>query len=255
MQVTGKVLLQREVDAVLFNYPHAKKLYFMTISNEPQATGLLEVFTFNQNSTPIRVQVINNEPWFVAKDVCDVLGISKYRDAIARLDDDEGCPIEVDTLGGMQKMAAVNESGLYTLILQSRKPEAKPFRKWVTSEVLPSIRKKGYYGIKKQANNYLDARDIPYTKQLFNGCEIRTITIEGKQWLSMNDFHRAIGSSTESSQAAKKLNAKEVNAQKIHIFGNTHPSWFITMTGAMLLLSCSRKMQNMRQLELQFSEL
>lgn len=227
----------------------------MSNLNESQATGLLEVFTFNQNSTPIRVQVINNEPWFVAKDVCEVLGISKYRDAIAKLDDDEGRPVEVDTLGGIQKMAGINESGLYALVLQSRKPEAKSFRKWVTSVVLPSIRKKGYFGINRPTNDYLDARDIPYTKQLFNGCEIRTITIEGKQWLSMNDFHRAIGSSTESTQAAKKLNVKEVNAQKIHIFGNTHPSWFITMTGAMLLLSCSRKMQNMRQLDLQFSEL
>lgn len=226
----------------------------MTNSNESQATGLLEVFTFNQNSTPIRVQVINNEPWFVGKDVCEVLGISKYRDAIAKLDEDEGRPVEVDTLGGIQKMTGISESGLYALILQSRKPEAKSFRKWVTSEVLPSIRKKGYYGIKKPANDYLDARDIPYSKQLFNGYEIRTITIEGKQWLSMNDFHRAIGSSTESTQAAKKLNVKGLNAQKIHIFGNTHPSWFVTMTGAMLLFSCSRKMQNMQQLELQFSE-
>lgn len=228
----------------------------MTNSNESQATGLLEVFTFNQNSTPIRVQVINNEPWFVAKDVCEVLEHSNHKMAIKALDEDEVSSVYLtDALGRMQDTKVVNESGLYTLIFQSRKPEAKSFRKWVTSEVLPSIRKKGYYGIKKQTNDYLDARDIPYTKQLFNGCEIRTITIEGKQWLSMNDFHRAIGSSTESTQAAKKLNVKEVNAQKIHIFGNTHPSWFITMTGAMLLLSCSRKMQNMRQLELQFTEL
>lgn len=232
----------------------------MTNSNESQATGLLEVFTFNQNSTPIRVQVINNEPWFVAKDVCEVLGIANSRQATKSLEEDERGVATIYTPdggyqgGGNQNLSIVNESGLYTLIFQSRKPEAKSFRKWVTSEVLPAIRKKGYYGIKKPANDYLDARDIPYSKQLFNGCEIRVITIEDKQWLSMNDFHRAIGSSTESSQAAKKLNVKEVNAQKIHIFGNTHPSWFITMTGAMLLLSCSRKMQNMRQLELQFSE-
>lgn len=227
----------------------------MTNSNETQAAGLLEVFTFNQNSTPIRVQVINNEPWFVAKDVCEVLEHSNHKMAIKTLEEDEVSSVYLtDALGRKQDTKVVNESGLYTLIFQSRKPEAKSFRKWVTSEVLPSIRKKGYYGIKKPANDYLDARDIPYSKQLFNGYEIRTITIEGKQWLSMNDFHRAIGSSTESTQAAKKLNVKGLNAQKIHIFGNTHPSWFVTMTGAMLLFSCSRKMQNMQQLELQFSE-
>lgn len=227
----------------------------MTISNESQATGLLEVFTFNQNSTPIRVQVINNEPWFNGNDIASVLGYSNPRDAMSKHCKTKGVAF-CDTLteGGIQKLKYINEGNLYRLIVNSNMPKAEEFESWIFDEVLPSIRKKGYYGIKKQANDYLDARDIPYTKQLFNGCEIRTITIEGKQWLSINDFHRAIGSSTESSQAAKKLNVKEVNAQKIHIFGNTHPSWFITMTGAMLLLSCSRKMQNMRQLELQFSE-
>lgn len=74
-----------------------------------------------------------------------MLGISKYRDAAERLDDDERAPVRVDTLGGAQEMTAVNESGLYNVILRSDKPEAKPFRKWVTSEVLPSIRKNGGY--------------------------------------------------------------------------------------------------------------
>lgn len=105
-----------------------------------------KVFTFNENNKPIRVELVAGEPWFVAKDVCDALGIEKYRDALGRLEDDEkGCPVTVDTLGGPQKMSAVNESGLYNLIFQSRKPEAKKFRKWVTSEVLPSIRKTGRY--------------------------------------------------------------------------------------------------------------
>lgn len=107
-----------------------------------------KVFTFNENNKPIRVELVDGEPWFVAKDVCDALGIEKYRDAIGRLDEDEkGCPVTVDTLGGPQKMAAVNESGLYNLIFQSRKPEAKKFRKWVTGEVLPSIRKTGRYEV------------------------------------------------------------------------------------------------------------
>lgn len=94
----------------------------------------------------IRSVVVNGEPLFVAKDVCEVLDIEKHRNAVLRLDDDEkGSPVVVDTLGGPQSMATVNESGLYALIFQSRKPEAKAFRKWVTKEVLPNIRKNGFY--------------------------------------------------------------------------------------------------------------
>lgn len=93
----------------------------------------------------IRSVMVDGEPYFVAKDVCEVLGLSKYRDAFSRLDEDERASIKVDTLGGPQDMVAVNESGLYTLVFQSRKPEAKAFRKWVTKEVLPNIRKHGFY--------------------------------------------------------------------------------------------------------------
>ena len=88
----------------------------------------------------------NGEPWFIAKDVCNVLELGKYRDAIATLDEDEkGCPVVADTNGGPQEMATISESGLYSLVFRSRKPEAKRFRKWITSEVLPAIRKTGAY--------------------------------------------------------------------------------------------------------------
>lgn len=103
----------------------------------------IQIFKYENND--VRTVEMNGEPWFVLKDVCKVLGISKYRDAAERLDDDERAPVRVDTLGGAQEMTAVNESGLYNVILRSDKPEAKPFRKWVTSEVLPSIRKNGGY--------------------------------------------------------------------------------------------------------------
>lgn len=93
----------------------------------------------------VRVVMQENKPWFVAKDVCDVLEISKYRDALTRLDDDERGSVEVDTLGGKQNMASVNEYGLYSLVLGSRKPEAKEFKRWITHEVLPSIRNTGLY--------------------------------------------------------------------------------------------------------------
>ena len=105
----------------------------------------VKVFTFNENTKPIRVEVVNGEPWFIAKDVCDALTISNNRDAVAQLDDDEKLTSVVTTSGQGRQMWLVNESGLYNLIFQSRKPEAKKFRKWVTSEVLPSIRKTGRY--------------------------------------------------------------------------------------------------------------
>ena len=109
---------------------------------------MLNVFNFNQ-AQPVRVEMDESGvPWFVAKDVCDVLGISKYRDVIARhLDDDERVSMNVDTLGGVQQMTSINESGVYALIFRSRKPQAKAFRKWVTSEVLPALRQTGSYSI------------------------------------------------------------------------------------------------------------
>lgn len=103
----------------------------------------LQVFTYGRSE--VRTILRDGEPWFVLKDVCVVLGISKYRDAAARLDPDEREPVRVDTPGGPQEMILINESGLYHILLRSDKPEAKPFRKWVTGTVLPSIRKTGAY--------------------------------------------------------------------------------------------------------------
>lgn len=102
----------------------------------------------------IRSLTIDAEPWFVAKDVCDCLGITNYRQAVAGnsrsgalgLEDDEKGVYILDTLGGPQETVIVNESGLYALIFKSRKAEARRFRKWVTSEVLPTIRRTGSYG-------------------------------------------------------------------------------------------------------------
>ena len=93
----------------------------------------------------VRMQMIKDEPWFAAKDVCELLGLDNSRQAVSRLDDDEKGVINSDTLGGNQEIRFVNESGMYALIFQSRKPQARAFRKWVTGEVLPSLRKYGYY--------------------------------------------------------------------------------------------------------------
>ena len=108
-----------------------------------------KVFTFNPSNQPVRVETIGGEPWFVAKDVCDALSIINITDTMNRLDDDEKLTSVVSNSGQGRQMWLVNESGLYNLIFQSRKPEAKAFRKWVTSEVLPTIRKTGRYELRK----------------------------------------------------------------------------------------------------------
>lgn len=101
---------------------------------------------FNYQSNEVRTVEMGGEPWFVLKDVCTVLGISHITDTAKRMDEDEVGQTEViDTMGRKQSTYIINESGLYNVILRSDKPEAKPFRKWVTSEVLPSIRKHGAY--------------------------------------------------------------------------------------------------------------
>lgn len=105
----------------------------------------LKVFEY-EDQRPFRIIDQNGEPWFVLADVARELEIANSRDAASRLDEDEKDVVITDTLGGSQKMTIINESGLYSLILTSRKPEAKRFKKWVTSEVLPSIRKTGAFG-------------------------------------------------------------------------------------------------------------
>lgn len=105
------------------------------------------VIPFSFDAHAVRVVSRQGEPWFVLGDVCEVLDISNSRDASSRLDDDEKGVATTDTLGGAQEMNVVNESGLYNLIFTSRKPEAKRFRKWVTGEVLPAIRKTGSYAL------------------------------------------------------------------------------------------------------------
>lgn len=114
------------------------------------AKGEVEFTIFRFGESEIRVVNRAGDPWFIAKDICDVLGIANNRDGIARLDHDEKGVALTDTLGGAQELAVVSESGMYTLVLRCRdaiKPGTVPhkFRKWVTAEVLPSIRKSGSY--------------------------------------------------------------------------------------------------------------
>lgn len=114
----------------------------------------IQVFS-NETFGQLRTVKINGEIWFVAKDVCDALEIKNSRDALTRLDiDEKNTVVLTDGIGNPNK-SVVNEYGLYTLVLSSRKPEAKTFKRWVTHDVLPSIRKTGQYSNLPQ--DYLSA--------------------------------------------------------------------------------------------------
>lgn len=106
-----------------------------------------ELQVFQYYDRELRTLQRDGEPWFVLKDVCKVLNMdtSKIKQVADRLDPDEKDRYQIPTPGGPQDTTIINESGLYAVILRSDKPEAKPFRKWVTSQVLPSIRKHGGY--------------------------------------------------------------------------------------------------------------
>ncbi len=100
----------------------------------------------NKKFGRIRTLAINNEPWFVGKDVAEVLGYSNVRDALRKHVDEEDKGVAVcDTPGGMQSMSIINESGLYSLVLSSKLPSAKEFKRWITHEVIPAIRQHGAY--------------------------------------------------------------------------------------------------------------
>ena len=211
-------------------------------------------FQFSVTSQEVRSLLINSNPWFIAKDVCKVLGIINHKDAVKSLDDDEvGKAYLMDTLGRRQLTNTINESGLYALIMRSNKPEAKAFRKWVTAEVLPALRKSGYYGGRpSEQEDYTDVRDIPYTYQEVNGYQVRVIPVDGDQWYSLGDLSTAIQSKTTTQQTAKKLNEKRVLAKKLWVYGSTLPAWYVCHLGAQLILSAARMLRIENQLLLDF---
>ncbi|WP_440486359.1 BRO-N domain-containing protein, partial [Segatella hominis] len=103
----------------------------------------IQVFEYQNNK--VRTVDVDGEAWFVLKDVCEVLHLGTTAKVAERLDDDEKGMNQIHTPGGTQNVTVVNESGLYHVILRSDKPEAAPFRRWVTNDVLPAIRKTGSY--------------------------------------------------------------------------------------------------------------
>nr|DAI52908.1 MAG TPA: repressor domain protein [Bacteriophage sp.] len=161
-----------------------------------------QLSTFNFESKSIRTLAINNEPWFIAKDVCDTLKISNVSDALLKLDDDEKATIgltDSQAGKGAQSISIISESGMYTLILRCRDAVKKGsvphrFRKWVTAEVLPAIRKTGKYeskttaddrtGLRNAVNMLVSKKGLIYSDayhlihQRFNVESIEDLTLE-----------------------------------------------------------------------------
>jgi prophage antirepressor-like protein len=117
----------------------------MRFDQKNQNPAIPQVVPFTYEKYEFRTIIINDAPYFVARDVCNVLGLDDINKALLKLEDDEKLTRKLFVSGQNREFWLINESGLYTLILRSNKPEAKKFRKWVTSEVLPSIRKTGSY--------------------------------------------------------------------------------------------------------------
>ena len=121
---------------------------------EKWSLNMNEIKVWNFEDSTVRTLTINNEPYFVGKDVAVILGYKNPQEAIrGHVDDEDKGVSEILTPGGKQMMPVINESGLYSLILGSKLPKAKEFKRWVTSEVLPSIRKHGLYATEELLNN------------------------------------------------------------------------------------------------------
>lgn len=134
----------------------------------------VQIFDFQANE--VRVVIQDGEPWFIAKDVCSVLQHTNHRAAIAGLDTDEKGVSIVDTHGGRQSMSIISEAGLYALIFSSRLEKAKAFRRWVTHDVLPNIRRTGTYSIAPKTS----AEILLETVQQLVENERRTIQLENE---------------------------------------------------------------------------
>lgn len=160
----------------------------------------LQIFSYQSHE--VRTVEMNGEPWFVLKDVCTVLGLTTPARVAERLDADEVSQTHlIDSMGREQSTYIISESGLYSVILRSDKPEAKPFRKWVTSEVLPQIRKTGSYSIVQAdpnlppelalANQTLAAVNKIYRMQLSQGERLdkleATKTLDHSQQLAIEE--------------------------------------------------------------------
>ena len=156
-----------------------------------QGTVESSLLPLNFKGCAVRTVMIGNMPWFVAKDVCEVLELSDVSMSVAKLDDDEKLVQKLFVSGQNRDMIIVNESGLYTLIMRSNKPEARSFHKWVTSEVLPSIRATGQYTMPQLVENRLAAMEKMLVDNASRGEEIiKELAVMKDQFETMDVLQR-----------------------------------------------------------------
>lgn len=164
---------------------------------------------FDYQDQPVRVVTIDGEPWFVLADLCRVLDLAKPSRVAMRIADDMKGAHQMSTPGGTQEMTIVSEPGMYEVVIRSDKPEATAFRRWVTAEVLPSIRKTGNYGTPRQlTDDELIHRALTVSVARVESLTARLAIVEPKaaafdRWLSSN-VHYGVA---EVSQALHDLGA------------------------------------------------
>lgn len=142
-----------------------------------------ELQEFDFKGLKVRTQNQNDEVWFCLKDVCKILEISNSRKVVERLNPKEVTTSDTLTKGGIQKLTYINESNLYKVIFQSRKPQAEQFTEWVTSEVLPTLRRTGTYSIQHDPMQALRLM-FEATEQI----EARVTQLESVQTISQNEY-------------------------------------------------------------------
>lgn len=190
-------------------------------------------------SSPIRMIGRDGELWWVLKDVCEAFGESNYRRVSGRLDEDEKGVSQINTPGGMQNMVVVSESGLYATLfymqpekargvsdeyVQKRIEQLRSFRRWVTHEVLPSIRRTGTYstvGAKPKRMSGLELLELRRSIQMldYQGSTIRVVQWQNQPWFSVADVARAIGTSNPYC-TSRKLDRSEIAQLDLGTAGN-----------------------------------
>lgn len=187
----------------------------------------LKVFE-NVDFGEVRVLLKDGEPWFIAKDVCNILELSNVTVAIQRLDDDEVTKLDLGGLSGDTNI--INEYGLYSLILGSRKPEAKKFKRWITHDVIPSIRQNGMYATDELLNNpdllIQVATRLKEEKELRLLAEQKNLQLESiieanKEKVDIFEQMMNGKNYMDMGQVAKTLNIKNMGRNKLYEFLRT----------------------------------
>jgi len=172
----------------------------------------LQIFN-NSEFGQIRTVEINGEPWFVGKDIAAALGYSNTADAITKHVDVEDKDIaKCDTLGGIQNLTVINESGVYALVFGSKLESAKRFKRWITSEVLPAIRKTGHYGQMSELEILqMNVNQLVEQERRLRSVEDRMDLIEAKTITVPNEYFTVAGFAT--------IRKQRIDVQRANIIG------------------------------------